>query len=1284
MFKKTTYLVIFLALLVTCTGLAVAADVNDTTDDATTITADTTTSLSDVQEQAIASESNKITKNTKNIKTDDEYIGVTVNQTNFYNYFDNETGYTKNTVSNNSNLRFDGTINVEQNITIDKSLNITAINNGKIYLNTIAGSLMGDDPGNSFTVNFNGSNTNITGLKFYNTQIFVKGAENVTLNEIDVEVVDQTVGSGVGVTSIREGAFNITVANSTFSTTNNGGSSTLVLANAQNCTIENNVLTAEGNVGNLIYLTTYNIPTGLTIDDINSYNVIRNNTVNGPSTSTAICWGIVLTGHNNIIEDNTINYVGTAITTQAINIIDENNYQNQISVNNTFNNNVINNGGNFICYENNTIENNTINGKITLYSKATARYNQINGNAIINGYNNFTQNNVTGTTSISGSYSNITYNKLLGQVTIKRTARNNNVTNNDITTTINNIGGTSNTITPNNLITPTNSLQNNKSNLKKDTSNPIIITKNNYADYFDEEYDEDGKSFCLFYYGSDGYFYFNDTINSKLRGIALYGDNNKVTANPEIKFTNVALLSFSGENNLFANMSVRFLTTMIPSENAGGNALFVQETDNGYTTFDNITVDYNVPTLTSAYEDFYPIGIIELKSNGTIKNCNIKINTVSTTVDWETGSEYYGFNKVLPINIIADLTDIPHQANITNNNITINADHTRGDYPTTYGINIKAPFNNSRVIGNNITMHAGEGWTYAVHPQSRGNLIEGNIINVTGINYTAGVGMENPKDNIVNNNTIIVNSSMEEHLYDGKSNEYCAYAIFINDYSYQGGNLNTNCNAYNNTISNNHIIGNAYNTYAFEQFGGKDTLIINNTLEIPNSNTGMAIGAIANNMSIINNSIYINATNVTGKTVDYLGAMTTGVFLARGGNSTITGNIINSTKYGMYLFSEDNDLIENNTVITQFDNSIRLRTVNNTIVTDNYLESLELKGDAAVINENGSDNTIENNLPGAVKEKTFIIYEPDDEYDNTEDIRIQGEIVYGDDEEALVGEDITITLTFSDETQKTYTVTTTDEGFDYTIPASDLIPGEATLTIEYAGNEIYNQTSQTFTITINDAQPPKEYFIKVDTTEFTIGTNATIKASIYLGNEYTSELAENINKGKVAFKVNGKTLKDANGKVIYAKVVNGIAIIENYLVPESWDKDGITMEAVYSGSADCDALRSEKQELTITNEITPAITTEDITATAGSKVTLKATVTGPAEMLNNAKVVFKINGKSVKDENGKVIYAKVVNGEVSVEYTIPENYKAKDYTLTATYISSNYDRIEDTKTLTIN
>lgn len=203
-----------------------------------------------------------------------------------------------------------------------------------------------------------------------------------------------------------------------------------------------------------------------------------------------------------------------------------------------------------------------------------------------------------------------------------------------------------------------------------------------------------------------------------------------------------------------------------------------------------------------------------------------------------------------------------------------------------------------------------------------------------------------------------------------------------------------------------------------------------------------------------------------------------------------------------------------------------------------------------------------------------------------------------------------------------------------------------------------------------------EPLLKVDTTEFTSGTQATIKASIYLGDEVMGD----INKGKVTFKVNGKTLKDASGKVIYAKVTNGVASIEGYEVPQDW-KEGSTIQAVYSGSSDLAKMSSETTNITITStEVT--IETEDITANSGSTINLTATITSVTPV-NTAKVVFKINGKTVKDESGKVIYAKVVNNHVNFEYTLPENMAAGTYNITATLISADYGKLEDSKSLTV-
>ncbi len=63
--------------------------------------------------------------------------------------------------------------------------------------------------------------------------------------------------------------------------------------------------------------------------------------------------------------------------------------------------------------------------------------------------------------------------------------------------------------------------------------------------------------------------------------------------------------------------------------------------------------------------------------------------------------------------------------------------------------------------------------------------------------------------------------------------------------------------------------------------------------------------------------------------------------------------------------------------------------------------------------------------------------------------------------------------------------------------------------------------------------------------------------------------------------------------------------------------------------------------------------------------------------------MFKVNGKTVKDSNGKVIYAKVVNGQVSVNYTIPENMRAGNYNITVTFTAPGYDKLTDTKTLIV-
>ena len=160
-------------------------------------------------------------------------------------------------------------------------------------------------------------------------------------------------------------------------------------------------------------------------------------------------------------------------------------------------------------------------------------------------------------------------------------------------------------------------------------------------------------------------------------------------------------------------------------------------------------------------------------------------------------------------------------------------------------------------------------------------------------------------------------------------------------------------------------------------------------------------------------------------------------------------------------------------------------------------------------------------------------------------------------------------------------------------------------------------------------------------------------------------------------------VKDANGKVIYAKVVDGVATVE-YAVPESLAGKDVNITAVYSGSS-----KYNKETTTITKtlaarEPTLTITPINDDVQSGSTITLKAKVAAGDKAITTGKIVFKINGKTVKDADGKVIYAKVdANGEVSIDYILPESYKTGNYTIEATFIAPGYDKITANTTMSV-
>ena len=706
---------IFFALTIITLLLAVATvtaadntDNNSVITDAPTTVADTDSST--ITQEATTTSDNMMTNTKNEVKKDDREAKtyIVTNRTAKYYFSPTDGGRLTSLVNTGDTLDIQGEISgiaELNNMCINKPVNIiSSTQNSNISLNTTNGDLSGANPGNTFSITNDGAGTNITGIYFYNTQLWLYNTNHVTLDNITAVVDSQTVGSGVGQTSIRANSSYITVKNSHFYTKDNGGSSSLVLAWADYCDLINNTVQAVGRVGNMIYITTYNVDIPQNII-CNSHNRIINNTLTGPEEAAGICYGICISGIDNLIDGNTINYSGTGITEQW--------------------------GSGTSSFEEN--------------SQVTIIDNIVSNNKLYGG---------CGITKVNG------------------------------------------------------------------------IIYNNYME---------GK---------------------------------------------------------LSTLSTTYNNTAQSAQITGNSTEFYNNTINGSLTIDKIQ--------------------------------NTKIY-----------------------------------------------------------------------------------------------------------------------DNIIN------------------------------------GNITISTSATNNTLTNNNITGSI-------KLDGSNNQITSNTI----------------------------------KTTQ---------------NYTITGN--------------------------------KHTSINNTI-TNNYLEAKELYGIKS-IKINNEENTIENNMP----------------YDN---------------------------------------------------------------------------------------------MIQVDTTTFTIGQNSNITATIYYGDQINTT----INKGKVAFKVNGKTLKDDNGKVIYAKVTNGQATIESYPIPTTWNKDNLIIEAVYSGSTQCEALRSQQTPMTI-NKDEPTITTEDITTTVGATINLTATITDGNKVINTGKVVFKVNGKSVKDSNGNVIYVPIKDNKVNYEYILPEIYKAKEYTIMATLISTDYDRLSDSKTLTI-
>lgn len=357
------------------------------------------------------------------------YVNLTdyvVNAKTFANYFNQaDDGKLYDFIEDGITLDFRGSIiNPDTNnkffITVNKPINIiSSTKDAYIDLNTTAGSLLGENPGNCFAVIRGGSGSNISNIYLHNTELWIYNTTNVVFDNISVVVEDQRVGSGVGATTVRQNSSYVTLKNSYFYTRNNGGSTTFTFSWADHCTFDNNTIKIEGNVGNMLYLNTFNIPGVPTGVPVNTYNKFINNRLYGKEGSS-ISIGIMVEGAYNIIANNTL--YKTSISTS---------FGSTNANNNTYYNNTLIDGGSLTAQPESVVYGNNVSGSMSTGANSVAyentvvkamtvgagaeAYNNTAGGLTANGDNCIAhENNINGATTVSGAGANVYGNQLNG------------------------------------------------------------------------------------------------------------------------------------------------------------------------------------------------------------------------------------------------------------------------------------------------------------------------------------------------------------------------------------------------------------------------------------------------------------------------------------------------------------------------------------------------------------------------------------------------------------------------------------------------------------------------------------------------------------------------------------------------------------------------------------------------------------------------------------------------------------------------------------------------------
>ncbi len=510
------------------------------------------------------------------------------------------------------------------------------------------------------------------------------------------------------------------------------------------------------------------------------------------------------------------------------------------------------------------------------------------------------------------------------------------------------------------------------------------------------------------------------------------------------------------------------------------------------------------------------------------------------------------------------------------------------------------------------------------------NIFENNIANDTGGIYNTYSQTEHQQEGASFTLYSTGNITGQNNVFTNNSNlDKNSIASTIQNYGYL--NL-TNSTFSKNTNINDVLIYNNNTTLIYEY---EDTVLAGTI--ILNGNTFNNFTKLATNygnMIIINNTI----TYAKDGIIDNYGTLelrsniitnntlNTSKWIINNVDTTdviITDNIFNNnTKNNQDVLLNDNNytLVSNNTYIGNM--------LNCSLVLDNTISSYNINVSLKV--RNVYNSTVNNGL--------ISIY---DKYNN---VVASGNLVNGS---------VNISLTAS------------------------LVKTGNFLTVTYTSND---KSFQTVNSTVNLDIPIKSTTITLDPISSMIGENITLKATVLDSDNNP------VTGGNLVFKLNGKTLRvdgsfNSTADPLKFSVVNGT--VSYTLTADLYLRNAKNLTASYSGStyyteskSDVVELQLAKRSADIDVVASPTIAKEDQTI----EFTVNITDTKrPETTINDGYVIFKINDKTLYNEDGSKIQKSVSNNTATFSYVIPRSTASVDstnnlrnYSLTAIYVNDDY------------